>query len=206
MIPTREVVRPAPDVGELPRTLPPNCLKSLMSEPISSPSGGSRLRRDKGFCAFRQPLVVFAHPPVLGEPGEEGPLHYPPLRQEGPRGPFLCGINLFACRWKLPLCSTPLPPHALITSSGALASAGGHDLSAVQSPERSLHPAGALVCPGRCIRRPQPQTGARGAGDRCPLRARAGGPEQELNAIAIRDVRAHGQGHEHQALSVHEQR
>jgi transposase len=33
----------------------------------------------KRFCAGAQPLVVLAHPPVLGEPGE-GPLHHPSTR------------------------------------------------------------------------------------------------------------------------------
>ena len=45
----------------------------------------------------------------------------------------------------------------------------------------------------------QPQVGeAWETGARC-------GPEQELDAVAIRDVRAMDLGHEHQALSVHEQ-
>lgn len=57
-----------------------NRLKSLISEPISSPSSGSLPRRGAPRRS-RVPLVVLAHPAVLARP-RTAPLHYPSPRQD----------------------------------------------------------------------------------------------------------------------------
>src|ERR671921_1929809 len=54
-------------------------------------------RVDKGLSGGAQPLVVFGHPPIVGDP-REGALHHPPPRQhcETSRGQKLLPVHLLA--------------------------------------------------------------------------------------------------------------
>src|SRR3712207_3669825 len=104
---------------------------------------------DERFSALRQPLVVFAHPPVLSQP-REGPLHYPSSRQEGSKTLWLflqlLPIDLNSLFGQLPY---PFLHHLLRNRLRWIA----HDLS--RPSQRPFHPAGALVLAG--VARVQPQ-------------------------------------------------
>src|SRR5215210_3334553 len=66
-------------------------------------------RVDKGLSGGAQPLVVFGHPPVVGDP-REGALHHPPTRQDP----------------KTPRRHQPLPVHLLALLGPLLCPGLGH--------------------------------------------------------------------------------